>query len=80
MSNRDKYLEDFKEVEEILRKGLKKSPDSPALKTLHSKNTNMFLYVVDLMNKVDVSEQENFYLYEKLREKTVEIENLKLKK
>jgi hypothetical protein len=73
-------MEDFKEVEEILRKGLKKSPDSLALKTLHSKNTNMFIYTVDLMNKIDSADQEKVYLYERLRHFTVEIENLKLKK
>jgi hypothetical protein len=80
MSNREIYLEDFKEVEEILRAGLNKNSASEPLKKLHAKNTNMFLYTVELMTKVDMIQEENRLLYEKLRDKTIEVENLKLTK
>lgn len=80
MSNREIYLEDFREVEEILRAGILKNPASEPLKKLHDKNTNMFLYTVELMNKADMIQEENRLLYEKLRDKTIEVENLKLTK
>lgn len=79
MFSRDKYLEEFKEMQSILYKGLEKDKNNKTLLKIVELNNNMFIFTCDILNRCDSLDIENRVLYDKLRKEQVELLNLKIK-
>ena len=73
------YLDNFRELDNILKDALAKQPNNERIKKMLELSDKMFYFTTHSINKYDGIDIENRLLYDKLHRTQAELETLKLK-
>lgn len=74
-----RYLEEFKELQELLQKGLARDPENDTVRRLLTLTRNGFVFTLDATTTISKLRLENQLLTEELRHKKVELLNKQFK-